>query len=202
MYPPPIQNLINAFAKFPGIGPRQAARMVFYLLNEPEAARADLAGAVVDIASLIITCRRCGNIESKEHADNNACSICTDKKRDQERIAIVETVTDLRAIERTRTYGGLYHVLGGGIGASKSTEMDVSRAKQCIERIVREKPTEVIIATSPTYEGDATARYLERELPPKMPGTKLTRLARGLSKGVDLEYVDDETLREALAGRR
>lgn len=200
VYPQPIQNLINVFAKFPGIGPRQAARMVFYLLGETKALRAGMANAVMDIAELVVTCVRCGNIEAKQNARDHICSICADTQRDQTRIAIVEHAADVRAMERARTWRGLYHVLGGAISTSTEADKDVARFNRCIERITAEKPEEVIIATNPTFEGDAAARYLTQKLTPSK--ITVTRLARGLSRGVDLEYVDDETLREALAGRR
>jgi len=200
LYPEPIQNLIDIFAKFPGVGPRQAARFVFYLLDIPANMRNELAKGIAGLADLLLTCSRCGNIEAERDLSDLLCSICLNLNRDQKRIAVVEEVIDLRAIERTHIYNGLYHVLAGNIIGKRGAIADVIPVKKLIARIRKESPEEVIIATSPTYEGDATGRYIERELAPL--GVKITRLARGLSKGVDLEYVDEETLCEALAGRR
>lgn len=199
MYPTPIQNLITLFAKFPGVGPRQAARFVFYLLKETPDFRNGLAKDVAKLSELLLACARCGNIEAKKDADKNLCSICADEKRNQKNIAVVEDVMDLRALEQTRTYNGVYHVLSGPVVGRRGAVVDLAPVKKLINRVKQENPTEVIIATSPTYEGDATARYLARELLPL--GTHVTHLARGLAKGVDLEYVDEETLKEALAGR-
>lgn len=207
LYPKPIQNLIDLFSRFPGVGPRQAARFVFHLLGEPPEYRARLAEGITKVAESLATCARCRNIEEllPDAADGKSrkehlCSICRDEKRDQKRIAVVESVTDLRALEKSKAYTGLYHVLGGSIVAAKSVRADVLRLKELIRRAKDEKPDEVIIATSPTTEGDATMRLVEREL--KNIPAKITRLARGLAKGVDIEYVDEDTLREALTGRR
>jgi len=199
MYPEPIQNLIDMFRQFPGIGPRQAARFVFHLLNESEAFRKDLAAGITNLADLLLACTRCGNIESRNAAAKSLCSICANASRDQKRIAVVEEVVDLRALERTRTYQGIYHVLAGNIGAKKDAVLNTAPVKRLLARVKEESPEEIILATNPTYEGDTTARYLEREL--AALDVKVTRLARGLAKGVDLEYVDEETLKEALAGR-
>ena len=203
MYPSPIQNLIELFAKFTGVGPRQAARFVFYMLGESTEFRASLAQGITDIADALLTCVRCGNIEAKKDAEANTCSICRNTKRNTKQIAVVEDVTSLRALEQTHTYSGLYHVLGK-VFNTKGEEPETVQVKKFIKRINDEHPDEIIIATSPTYEGDATARYLERELTALQQESafKITRLARGLAKGVDIEYVDEETLREALTGRR
>ena len=241
VYPLPIQNLRDLFAKFPGVGPRQAARFVFYLLKEPVEFRQALAGSIASVADALLDCTRCGNIEGKKWSpdqklsdtpppttsadvingaesrteshrlgatvrgslvrgdDDALCSICKDKKRDATRIAVVVDVTDLGAIERTRAYTGLYHVLGESLDTKLGVERVAQSVKKLALRIAKETPQEIIIATDPTYEGDLTARYLERELAPL--NVRITHLGRGLAKGVDLEYVDEETLREALAGR-
>lgn len=200
MLPSPIQKLADLFATFPGVGPRQAARFVFHLLNAPAEFRKLLADAVAGISDLLLTCTRCGNIEAKHESAGGICSICANKKRDRAHIAVVESAIDLRAIERTRSYNGLYHVLGGSLTPKRDAGETETRMKKLVSRVREEKPEEIIIATSPTYEGDFTARLLEKEL--REFRVKITRLARGLAKGVDIEYVDDETLQEALAGRR
>ncbi len=199
MYPSPIQNLIELFSRFPGVGPRQAARFVFYLLKEPAEFRDLLSKQVMEISDMLLTCPRCGNIEAKRDEHAPICSICSNPKRDQKRIAVVEEVIDLQALERAKTHQGLYHVLTGAFSVKKDPQAYAEGIKKLLLRITEEKPEEIIIAISPTHDGDTTARHLERELAGL--GAKVTRLARGLSRGVDIEYVDEETLREALAGR-
>lgn len=158
-----------------------------------------LAKHILEISDMLLTCSRCGNIEAKKNTDGSECSICSDPKRDKKRIAVVEEVVDLGAVERAKAYNGLYHVLAGNLSAKKEPEAYAARVKKLILRVRKEIPEEIIIATSPTYDGDTMARHLERELMPL--GIKITRLARGLSRGVDIEYVDEETLHEALTGR-
>jgi len=198
MYPAPIQSLVELFAKFPGVGPRQAARFVFYMLGESAEFRTALAQSITRIADTLLVCVRCGNIEAKKDTQAHTCSVCRNAKRNMKQIAVVEDVTSLRALEQTRTYAGVYHVLGK-VFEKNTEEPETAQVKKLITRIGDENSEEIIIATSPTYEGDATARYIEQEL--KNCTVKITRLARGLAKGVDIEYVDEETLRCALAGR-
>lgn len=203
VYPKPIQTLIDLLARFPGVGPRQAARFVFHILREAPEYRRRLAEQITQIADLLLTCRQCGNIEEKANRageeEEALCHICENPKRDRGRIMVVERVTDLRAIENSRVYEGVYHVLGGAIITAEGVVADALRVEKLLQRLGGGAVEEVIIAANPTFEGDATARYLERVL--REAGVKVTRLARGLAKGVDLEYVDDDTLREAVLGR-
>jgi recombination protein RecR len=200
MYPIPLQNLIELLAKLPGVGPRQAARYALFILKETPEYRNLLANSIETVAGELLNCRRCGNIEAKKASEENLCSICRNPKRNQNRVAIVDDIMDLRALEHTHAFDGLYHVLGGSVVTKKNGEAALERLKRCVERMTEESPEEIIIGTSPTFEGESTAAYLVREL--AKTGSRITRLARGLSKGVDLEYVDEDTLREALEGRR
>lgn len=172
---------------------------MFHLLDEPAPYRDSLAKSISGLADMLLACSLCGNIEAKKQSEKSLCSICADSRRDRKRIALVESAIDLRAIERTRLYNGLYFVLAGPVTPSGDIMLNAERLKALAERVAKESTEEIIIATSPTTEGDATMRYVEKTLAPL--NVKLTRLARGLAKGVDLEYVDEDTLREALSGR-
>lgn len=201
MFPPSIQNLIDQFSKLPGIGPKAAERLVFYLLNQPNQERELLASAIKELKEKINVCPVCFNL-----AEDTLCSICQDPKRDRNKICVVENVLDIIPLEKTGQYNGLYHILGGvlsptdGIGPEK---LHISQLIQRVKTIQQKNQTnkiEIIIATNPTTEGDTTALYLLRILKPL--NIKITRLARGLPTGADLEYADEATLGSALAGRR
>ncbi len=199
MFPQSIQNLINQLSKLPDIGPRAAARLVFFLLNQDQKELNLLAGSIKEIKGQIQLCRNCFNIAEKE---NQLCSVCQDKKRDNSIICLVENVLNIPPIERTKQYNGLYHVLGGLISPSSGIGPNDLKIKELASRIEKKQPLtkEIIFALSPTTEGDTTTFYIERLL--KSSGTKISRLARGLSTGSDLEYLDENTLTSAFLGRR
>ena len=192
--PEPVTQLIEAFSALPGVGPKTASRLTFYLLRAPDAVSGNLAQALTDIKSKTQFCGNCGNITV-----DNPCPICSDSKRDHRIIAVVEEPLDLLALERTGTYDGAYHVLHGAISPVSGVGPDDLNIPQLVKRVNEGNVLEVIIATNPGQEGDATSFYIQRALENK--GVKITRLARGLPTGGDLEYVDAVTLMRALQGR-
>jgi recombination protein RecR len=192
--PEPVTQLIEAFSRLPGVGPKTASRLTYYLLRAPDEISAGLAEALRDIKEKTRFCSSCFNITV-----NDPCEICTDDKRDKRTIAVVEEPLDVLAIERTGSYNGLYHVLHGAISPVNGIGPDNLRIRELGERVSTHNIMEVIIATNPGLEGDATAMYIQREIEPR--GVKVTRLARGLPVGGDLEYVDSVTLSRALQGR-
>lgn len=200
MFAGPLQRLIDELAKLPGIGPKSAQRVAFYILKlQPVEARA-LTEAIVEVKEKVRLCERCYNVASTE-----LCEYCRDVRRDASIICVVQEPPDIIAIERTREFGGLYHVLQGAISPIEGIGPDELRIKELLARIHRpvdgaEAVTEVIVATNPNTEGDATAMYLDRLLSPL--GVGVTRLASGLPVGGDLEYADEVTLGRALDGRR
>lgn len=197
MLPQSIQNLVNQLSKLPDIGPRAATRLVFFLLNQDQTQIDDLASAIKEIKSQVQLCPQCFNITSN---GNKLCSICSDPKRTTETICLVENILNIIPFERTKQYNGLYHILGGLISPSDGIGPDNLQIKELTQRIQKNKVKEVIFALSPTTEGDTTAFYIERLLKPL--NIKTTRLARGLSVGSDLNYIDENTLTSALLGRR
>lgn len=192
MFPKSFQKLIKNFSSLPSIGPKMAERLVLYLFKQDVEKIKEFAENLLEIKEMR-TCSRCFNI-----SEDHLCSICKDQKRDQTTICVVEEPLDVISIERTNTYRGIYHVLGGVLHASEQNP-DLKIA-ELIERIGKENINEVILATNPTTEGDATAFYLKRKLQPL--GIRITRLGRGLSTGADLEYADEITLSEALTNRK
>ena len=200
MFAGPLQRLIDELAKLPGIGPKSAQRVAFYILKlQPVEARA-LTEAIVEVKEKVRLCERCYNVASTE-----LCEYCRDVRRDASIICVVQEPPDIIAIERTREFGGLYHVLQGAISPIEGIGPDELRIKELLARIHRpvdgaEAVTEVIVATNPNTEGDATAMYLDRLISPL--GVGVTRLASGLPVGGDLEYADEVTLGRALDGRR
>jgi recombination protein RecR len=192
MYPKAFQKLIKNLSSLPSVGPKMAERLVLFLFKQDMEKIREFAENLLEIKNLSI-CKKCFNI-----AEGELCEFCKDSKRDQHSICVVEEPLDIISIERTRAYSGLYHVLGGVIQVGDSGE-DL-KIPQLIDRIQNEKTTEVILATNPTTEGDATSLYLKRKIQPL--GTKVTRLGRGLSTGADLEYADELTLSEALTNRK
>ena len=192
MFPKSFQKLIKNFASLPSIGPKMAERLVLYLFKQDVEKIKEFAENLLEIKEMK-TCSRCFNI-----SEDSLCSICKDSKRDQKTICVVEEPLDVISIERTNTYRGVYHVLGGVLHATEKTP-DL-KIQELINRIGSEKTEEVILATNPTTEGDATAFYLKRKLQPL--NIKITRLGRGLSTGADLEYADEITLSEALTNRK
>jgi len=192
MFPKSFQKLIKNFASLPSIGPKMAERLVLYLFKQDIEKIKEFAENLLEIKDMQ-TCSRCYNI-----SEDTLCSICKDSKRDQKTICVVEEPLDVISIERTNTFRGIYHVLGGVLHATEKTP-DL-KIQELINRIGQEKTEEVILATNPTTEGDATAFYLKRKLQPL--NIKITRLGRGLSTGADLEYADEITLSEALTNRK
>lgn len=195
MYDGALQDLIDALGRLPGIGPKSAQRIAFYVLSRPKAEAELLAQALIDAKEKIRFCAKCGNIAQEE-----LCAICRNPKRDQAVICVVEEAKDVRAIERTRSYRGLYHVLGGAIDPINGIGPEQLRLRELLTRLSGDTVQEIIIATNPNIEGEATATYLTRTISPL--GLKVTRLASGLPVGGDLEYADEVTLGRALEGRR
>ena len=193
--PQPVQRLINEFARLPGIGPKSAARLTFYLLRGGEAQALDLAAALQELKERTRFCAVCFNI-----TEEDPCLICQDDGRDQGLLCVVEEPLDLLALERSRAYNGRYHVLHGAISPVEGIGPEDLKIAELIERVKNGSFTEIILATNPTLEGESTALYLNRRL--SEFDIKLTGLARGLSVGGDLEYTDEITLGRALEGRR
>jgi len=191
----PVARLIEELHKLPGIGPKSAQRMAYFLLRTPEEEARALAEAIVAVKEKIIFCSECQNI-----SEIDPCPICQDNERNQTKICVVEEPLDILALERTRGYDGLYHVLHGVISPMDGVGPDVLRIKELLSRLQNGLTREVILATNPNLEGEATAMYLHRLISPL--GIKVTRLARGLPFGSDLEYADDVTLTRALEGRQ
>jgi recombination protein RecR len=192
--PEPISRMIEEFAKLPGIGPKSAARLTFYLLRSDNAAE-NLADAITDMRQRIIFCSTCFNI-----TEQNPCAICGNPNREHNRICVVEEPLDVLAIERTGGYKGVYHVLGGAISPLEGIMVEDLKISELLTRLRGGRVEEVILATNPNLEGDATAMYLQRQIHPL--GVRITRLARGLPMGGDLEYADEVTLTRAFEGRR
>lgn len=205
MYPKPLQKLIDLFTKFPGIGPRQASRFVFYVLKN---SFSDELTAALEGLKKVRFCENC--FRSTEISNGGAlCSFCRDPKRDKTAVSLVEKESDMQNLEKTGAYNGLYHVLGGVISPLDAESPKKLHLKELFERIKtlleKEGKCEVILATNPTTEGDTTALYIERILEPlrrKFPNLKISRLGRGLSLGSELEYADEVTLKNALTNRK
>jgi recombination protein RecR len=195
VYEGPVQNLIDELGRLPGVGPKSAQRIAFYLLKAaPEDAKR-LANAIVDAKERVSWCRRCFNISEGE-----LCAFCRDERRESSTLCIVEEPRDIVAIERTAEFRGRYHVLQGAISPIEGIGPEQLRVKELLARIGDEGVEEVILATNPNIEGEATAMYLARLLKPL--GVRVTRIASGLPVGGDLEYADEVTLGRALEGRR
>ena len=191
-----VTRLIEELHRLPGIGPKTAQRLTFYLLRAPKEQAQSLAEALAGLKERVVTCSICQNI-----AEENPCAICRDDSRDRAIICVVEEPLDVLALERTREYHGLYHVLHGAISPVEGIGPDDLRMQELLTRIRRDPGIkEIVLATNPNLEGEATAMYLERLIKPL--GIKLTRLALGLPVGGDLEYADEVTLTRALEGRR
>lgn len=194
-YAEPISRLINELSKLPGIGPKTAQRLAFYMLHMPKEAVHDLAQAINDARDKIIYCSICGNL-----TDVDPCAICSSANRDRSTICVVENPTDVVAMERTQGYQGLYHVLHGAISPIDGVGPDDIRIKELLARLQGSDIKEIILATNPSVEGEATALYIARLLKPM--GFKVTRIANGIPVGGDLEYADEITIARALEGRR
>ena len=197
LLPAHIQDLINALARLPGIGPKTASRLAFFLLNAPEELSEDLAGALQALKSNTAYCQTCYNITT---AGRTECEVCANPDRDPAVICVVEEPLDVLAIERTDGFQGRYHVLHGVLSPIEGIGPDDLRIRELIGRVRPGGVREVIVATNPSMEGDATAMYLQQQL--RALPLRVTRLARGLPVGGDLEYADQHTLLRALAGRQ
>ena len=197
LLPAPIQDLINAFSRLPGIGPKTASRLTFFLLTAPEDLSRDLAQALQTLKSGTGKCQVCFNITV---AGRTECEICTNADRDGSLICVVEEPLDVLALERTGGYQGRYHVLHGALSPIEGIGPDDLTIRELLERVRTGEVKEVILATNPSMEGDATAMYLGQRLAPLH--VRVTRLARGLPVGGDLEYADQGTLLRALSGRQ
>jgi recombination protein RecR len=191
----PVQALINEFSKLPTVGPKTAARLVFYLLNRPRHEAQALAEAILAVKDRVRLCSICFSI-----TEDDPCAICRDERRDAKMICVVAEAKDIFALERTMAYKGRYHVLGGLISPMDGIGPAQLHVKELVDRIGTEQPSEIIIATNPNAEGEATALYLSRLLAPL--GVAVTRLAYGLPIGGDLDYADEVTLAKAIEGRR
>jgi recombination protein RecR len=195
--PAPIQDLINALSRLPGIGPKTASRLTFYLLHAPEDLSRDLAQALQTLKSGTAYCQTCFNITA---AGRETCEICASPERDAGVICVVEDPLDVIALERTGGYQGRYHVLHGALSPIEGIGPDDLKIDELLERVRAGRVQEIILATNPSMEGDATAMYLSQQL--VRLGVRVTRLARGLPVGGDLEYADQSTLLRALSGRQ
>ena len=191
----PVARLIEEFHKLPGVGPKSAQRLTYYLLRMPAAEARALAEAILEVKERIPFCSACQNV-----TDVNPCRICASDRRDRTMICVVEEPLDILALERCGSYQGLYHVLHGAISPMDGIGPEELKIEELLSRLRSEEVQEVILATNPNLEGEATAMYLTRLLRPL--GPKVTRLASGLPVGGDLEYADDVTLSRALEGRQ
>ena len=195
MYEGVVQDLIDELGRLPGVGPKSAQRIAFHLLDADAVDVRRLAAVLVEVKDKVRFCSTCGNVAEEEQ-----CKICRDPRRDLAVICVVEESKDVVAVERTREFRGRYHVLGGAISPIEGIGPDELRIKELMQRLADGQVTEVILATDPNLEGEATATYLARLLRPM--GLRVTRLASGLPVGGDLEYADEVTLGRAFEGRR
>ncbi|HVN12910.1 MAG TPA: recombination mediator RecR [Kineosporiaceae bacterium] len=195
MYEGVVQDLIDELGRLPGVGPKSAQRIAFYLLqSDPEDVRR-LVNALIQVSEQVRFCVTCGNVSADEQ-----CRICRDPRRDASVLCVVEEPKDVVAVEKTREFRGRYHVLGGAISPIEGIGPDDLRVRELVTRLASGEVTEIILATDPNLEGEATATYLARLLKPM--GLRVTRLASGLPVGGDLEYADELTLGRAFEGRR
>lgn len=194
MYEGAVQDLIDELGRLPGVGPKSAQRIAFHLLDADKDEVQQLVDAITTVKTSVSFCQVCGNVSEQEE-----CAICRDARRDRTVICVVEESKDVMAIERTRSYRGVYHVLGGAISPLQGVGPDQLRIRELMTRLSDETIQEIVLATDPNLEGEATATYLSRML--KTLGIRVTRLASGLPVGGDLEYADEVTLGRAFEGR-
>lgn len=194
MYEGPLQRVVDELSRLPGIGGKSAQRIAFHLLSIQDVDARRLGQAILDLRDQVRHCRRCFNVTVSEE-----CTICRDARRDTAIVCVVERPQDIIVVEKTQEYRGLYHVLGGSLSPINGIGADQLRIPELRQRVEAESLTELIIATNPTMEGDATAMYLAKEFKPR--GLKVSRLASGLPVGGDLDYADELTLGRALVGR-
>ena len=193
--PRSVERLIEELNRLPGIGPKTASRLTFYLLRSPQSQVQALAKAIGELQEMVVTCSVCFNI-----AESSPCPICGDNQRDRSVLCVVEEPLDVLAVERTGEYDGLYHVLHGAISPIEGVGPEDLKIAELVERLHSNPVDEVILATNPNLEGDSTAMYISRQL--ASLDVRVTRLAHGLPMGGDLEYADEVTLSRALEGRR
>ncbi len=194
-YGEPITRLIEKFASLPGIGRKSAQRLAFYVIGMEEKDVNDLTDAIISAKRDVKYCSVCCNL-----TDNDICPVCSDSRRDHKTIMVVENPRDMAAYEKTKEYMGVYHVLHGAISPMTGISPSDIKLKELLERIQKDVPNEIILATNPNVEGEATAMYISKLIKPL--GIKITRIANGVPVGGDLEYVDQITLARALEGRR
>lgn len=194
-YPVPVQELIDQLGRLPGVGPKSAQRIAFHILKIDVTEARRLAQAVVEVKERVVQCSRCFNL-----AEGEQCGICTDPSRDGRLVCVVEESRDVVAVENTREFTGVYHVLGGAISPIEGIGPEQLKVAELMRRLGAESIEEVIVCTNPTIEGEATAMYLARQLVPL--GVTVSRIASGLPVGGDLEYADELTLGRALSGRQ
>ncbi len=196
MLPKNIQNLIEEFARLPGIGPKSATRLVFYLLTKPDFELERFSKSLVELRNNINICPDCFNL-----TDADKCRICNDDSRNRRILAVVEEPLDLIALEKTGAHKGIYHVLGGSIDPLNGIGPEELRLKELLLRVKNGDIEEIILATNPDFEGEATASYIREKIVGTAENIKVTRIARGLPVGGDLEYADEVTLKRSLEGR-
>ena len=194
-FPEPVARLIEALQKLPGVGPKSAQRMTFFLLKRPADEVGELSAALTALKTRIVHCTRCFNV-----TEEDPCRICSDPARDARSLCVIEEPNDLLAVERTGEFKGRYHVLMGALSPLDGVGPEDIRVRELLHRLDGETVDEVILATNPSVEGEATAIYLAKLLKPL--GLRVTRIARGLPVGGDLEYADEVTLSKALEGRK
>lgn len=195
MYSETVTKLINQFEKLPGIGHKTAVRLAFYVLESPKEEAEEMASVLIAAKDKVKFCSKCFNL-----TENDPCDICSNPKRDESVICVVENVKDVIAMEKTHEYKGYYHVLHGSISPMNNITAGDIKIKELLQRLSDDKIKEVILATNPTVEGEATAMYISRLIKPL--GISVTRIAHGIPVGGDLEYTDEITLIKALEGRR
>ncbi|MFZ2975117.1 MAG: recombination mediator RecR [Candidatus Moraniibacteriota bacterium] len=195
MYPKSFKKLIDYFSSLPSVGPKMAERLVLYLFKQDKEMLVEFGNSLSNLKVNLRHCEKCFNI-----SEENLCDICKDNSRNKHKICVVEEPLDIIAIERTKKYDGLYHVLGGTLGISKNDDPSQLKLNELEKRVANEKTQEIILAMNPTTEGDATALYIARML--KETPANVTRLARGLSTGSDIEYADELTLGSAIINRK
>lgn len=193
--PEPIARLIQEFSKLPGIGPKSAQRLAYHVLRAPEDDARALARALTDVKERVVLCGSCFNLTERD-----PCALCEDGERDPSLLCVVEQPLDVLVVERTGGFRGRYHVLHGALNPIDGVGPEQLRIRELVERVQGDAIAEVIMATNPSLEGEATSMYVQRLLQPA--GVRVTRLARGLPSGADLEYMDDLTLSRALEGRQ
>lgn len=196
MYSESVKKLIAEFEKLPGVGHKSAVRLAFYILESDESAAKNMAEALLEAKQKVKFCTKCFNL-----AESELCEICSNSKRDETTICVVENVKDVAAMEKTHEFKGLYHVLHGAISPMNNISANDIKIKELVSRLADDKIKEVILATNPTIEGEATAMYISRIIK-TIPGIKVSRIAHGIPVGGDLEYTDEITLIKAMENRR